>query len=224
MTRSTFTRRAAVGGFAVLTLTSCGLISDLTEGDDPTEEETTEEETTEEETTEEETTEEGTTEEEQSEGESDGSTGEGTEVQIGESFTDEELGDTITVVSALRDMPSERHASFIEEGGEVFYVQIEISPGEYSGAIGSIDFLNTSVPGQDKAEVTLATEMRDQGYEPLETYARTDGDSPPLWLAFTVHEERQDTYTLAYVRPEASDADSGEPIPEFRHEFEIPAG
>ena len=183
MTRSTFTRRAAVGGFAVLTLTSCGLIGDLTEGDDPTEEETTEEET-----------------------------------------TDEELGDTITVVSALRDMPSERHASFIEEGGEVLYVQIEISPGEYSGAISGIDFLNTSVPGQDKAEVTLATEMRDQGYEPLETYARTDGDSPPLWLAFTVHEERQDTYTLAYVRPEASDADSGEPIPEFRHEFEIPAG
>lgn len=153
-----------------------------------------------------------------------GASGQGTEVPIDETFTDEQLGDTFTVVSVLRDMPSERHASFIEEGGEVIYLQIEISPGDFGGAIGSNSFiLNRGTPGEDNAELGLVSEIEEHGYEVLQTYPRREGASGPLWMAFTIHEQRQDTYTCTYVREQGEMMDSGEVVPEYVHEFQIPS-
>lgn len=234
MTRTAITRRAAMGGVALATLGGCGLLPGQDEGptvepeqDDPDEGDTGDDTDEQDgDTGDDGASDEGGDEDgDDTASDGGGAAGSGTEVQIGETFTDEDLGDTFTVVSAIRDMPSERHASFIEEGGEVVYLQVEISPsGEYGGAISNLDWhINVGEPNEENAEVQLANEITENGYEPLETYGRTDGDSGPLWLAFTIHEERKDTYTAAYVRPEGEVLDSGETIAEFRHEFEIPS-
>lgn len=226
MTRrtTTTTRRATLGGIAVLALSGCGLIGGGTQGpEDPTEEERSDGQESTEESPEEgsEQAEDGATEEGTGSDEGSGAVGDPTEVTIGETLTDEELGEEITVVSAIRDMTSERHGDFIAEGGEVNYVQVEVSPsGEWGGALGTTDF---AIEGHDNAEVNLLPEMRDNGYTPLDTYARRDGDSGPLWLAFTVHEQAEETYTMVYTRAESEVIGEDRTLPEFRGEVTIPA-
>lgn len=218
------TRRAAVGGLALLALTACGGTTDEQVPDTPAaEEQSTQDDgptgdspAEESEQTEEEI--EDATEDPSGAGE------EGAEVQIGETFTDPETGDSITIISALRDMPTERDAIYLEEGGEVVYLQLEVTPGDtYGGMLSTNDFSIQYDGNEDRAKTTLAEEISAAGYEPMESIARRDGAAGPVWLAFTVESDREDSYTGVYLRPETKILGEDTVVPEFRHEYTIPA-
>lgn len=229
-------RTSALGVALAMTLAACGGNDEQTEEtteatveeqvDEPTDvEETESEEATEdveEETEDTEATDE-TDEDTTEDGDATPSEG-GTPVEINAELTDPETGDTITIVSALRDVPSERDASYIEDGGEVVYLEISIEAGDqFGGAIGTNDFYILYDGEEDRAKGTLRDEISAQGLEPLETFARRDGSSGNLWVALTVEGARADTYTGAYIRPETEILGEDEVLPEFRGEFTIPA-
>ena len=52
--------------------------------------------------------------------------GEEKEVKIGKTLKDPDMGDTIEVISAVRDFPSTEEADLIAEGGEVVLLQVKI--------------------------------------------------------------------------------------------------
>ncbi|MFC7455965.1 hypothetical protein ACFQS2_02050 [Brachybacterium sp. GCM10030267] len=235
MTRSIFTRSAAAGALALFALSACGgSPEEAAEGDAPAvEEEAPAAEVDASdgggEADESEPKADEADESEAEEGEADEDTGsapagESVEVPIDETFTDEETGDEITVISAMRDMPSEHDSIYIEEGGEVLYLQIEVTPGEeFGGVVSMRDFFIQYGDEEENAKSSLGEEISEAGYTEFERAPRRDGATEPAWIGFTVEGERQESYTAAYVRPETEILGEDETIPEFRHEFEIPA-
>ena len=159
MTSSLINRRTALAGLGVFALAGCSFSfgdekkspreneeekkekeKEKTEESEEGEDSTSEEE--DDSTTEEEADEE--TDPEEEDEDTDSAAGaEGVEVPIGLSFTDEELGDEFSIISVKRDMPSESAAGRIEDGCEVFWLQIEFSPtGEWGGALSTNEFLH----------------------------------------------------------------------------------
>ena len=233
MTSTIINRRSALLGLGVFALAGCSFSFGDEEKDPPEEredpeetEETEEGEESSEEETEGETEEDTDEESEQTEEEGDGASAgaEGAEAQIGISFTDEELGDEFTIISVKRDMPSESAADRIEDGCEVFWLQIEFTPtGEWGGALSTNEFYIDDEGEPQRANSGLNEEIAAEGLTPLELPSRQDGATGPVWMAFATWGQRQETYSAAYIRPATEVIGEDRTLPEFRYEFEIPA-
>lgn len=152
--------------------------------------------------------------------------GEETEVSIGETIEDPDMGDSIEVVSALRDFPSEEEADLIAEGGEVVLLEVSVTPGtEYGGLISMGNFKISWDDGADfwgNKTRMVEEEMDAAGYTPFEDVSRRDGGEHTGWIAFLA-DERAETYLVEYSRAGAEVIGSDETIDEFTTEFEIPA-
>ncbi len=157
---------------------------------------------------------------------SDASAGEESQVDIGETWEDPDMEDTIEIVSVVRDFPSEEESELIENGGEVVLVEVSATPGEeYGGAISEGDFEISWDDGQEfwmnKTRMVEA-EMEDADRPIFDRVRRMDGEDHTGWIAFLV-DERADTYILEYSRSAAEVIGSDETIDEFTEELEIPA-
>ena len=138
------------------------------------------------------------------------------------SVTDEETGDVITVVSAVRHNPTEYYEATDNPDGEMVYLEVAVTPGDtYGGSISQSDFYL----GSDGEEIDYAAsaddELIDAGYEYFDGPARRDGEATgyiPIYLETT-----GDTLKGAYVRPEMKILGEDTTVPEFRGEFEVPA-
>lgn len=152
--------------------------------------------------------------------------GEESQVNIGEAWEDPDMGDTIEIVSVVRDFPSEEESELIENGGEVVLVEVSATPGEeYGGAISEGDFEISWDDGQEfwmnKTRMVEA-EMEDADRPIFDRVRRMDGEDHTGWIAFLV-DERADTYILEYSRSAAEVIGSDETVDEFTEELEIPA-
>ncbi|MFD7073554.1 transcriptional regulator [Nocardioides sp. NPDC059952] len=152
--------------------------------------------------------------------------GEEKEVKIGKTIKDPDMGDTIEVVSAVRDFPSTQEADLIAEGGEVVLLQVKIKPGtEYGGRISEGNFEISWDQGADfeGSDTRLMTEeLTAAKRTPLEDVQRRDGGEHTGWIAFQV-EEKADTYLVEYERDGAKVIGSDKTIAEFTEQVEIPA-
>lgn len=152
--------------------------------------------------------------------------GEEKEVKIGKTLKDPDMGDTIEVISAVRDFPSTEEADLIAEGGEVVLLQVKIKPGtEYGGRISDGNFEISWDKGADfeSADTRLMTEeLTAAKRTPLEDVQRRDGGEHTGWIAFQV-EEKADTYLIEYERDGAKVIGSDKTIAEFTEQVEIPA-
>lgn len=155
-------------------------------------------------------------------GDSAAAAGEGTVVEIGTEFTDEETGDVVTIVSAVRHNPTEYYMASDNPDGEMVYLEVEVVPGDqFGGVISQRDFLLEDDGEEVNYAASADDELIDAGYEYFDGPSRRDGEATgyiPIYV-----ETSAETLKGAYVRPEAKILGEDETIPEFRGEFEIPA-
>lgn len=162
----------------------------------------------------------------ESEDDAAGGGGEETQVDVGETIEDPDMGDTIEVLSAVRDFTSEEEAELVADGGEVVLLEVTVAPGDEYGGLVSMG--NFSISWDDGADYwgnktrMVEEEMAAAGYAPLEDVSRRDGGEHTGWMAFLV-DERADTYIIEYERDGAEVIGSEEVIDAFTQEFEIPA-
>lgn len=220
--RSSLAAAVVLGG--ALLISGCGSSSEEPESQQSQTEEPTTETTTTEATTSAPATDEATGSE--TEGATGAPAGDQTEVTIGETIEDTDMGDTIEVLLAVRDFPSEEQAEVIDEGGEVVLLEVKVTPGQEYGGLISIG--NFEISWDDGADFwnnqtrMIEDEMNAAGYPPLEDVSRRDGGEHTGWVAF-FPQERADTYLLQYSRSGAEVIGSDETIDEFVTELEIPA-
>lgn len=147
---------------------------------------------------------------------------EGTVVEIGTELTDEETGDVVTIVSAVRNNPTEYYQATDNPDGEMIYLEVKVVPGEqFGGTVSQQDFLLDDGGEEVNYASTADDELAAAGYTYFEGAPRRDGEATgyiPIYV-----EQTGDTLKGAYVRPEAKILGEDETIPEFRGEFEIPA-
>jgi len=149
------------------------------------------------------------------------------EVKIGKTLKDPDMGDTIEIISAVRDFQSTEEAELIAEGGEIVLLQIKVKPGkEYGGLIQDGNFEISWDNGADfwsPDTDEVATELTAAKRTPFEDVSRRDGGEHTGWIAFEV-DEKADTYLVEYVRDGAKVIGSDKTIAEFKEQVEIPAG
>ncbi|QDH10863.1 hypothetical protein FE634_21715 [Nocardioides dongxiaopingii] len=137
----------------------------------------------------------------------------GAPVAVGETITDDVLGDTITVAQVLRDFPAPAEFSGItEDGGELVLVEVEVSAGdEFSGGVqGGFKLLADGDTAG--SATTIADEaMTAAGYPPFEGVS--SGEQGGGWLCFQVN-SRAETYELEYTRAAANIIGSDDSIEE----------
>jgi len=147
-------------------------------------------------------------------------------VKIGEKISDPDTEDTIEIISAIRNFPSEKEAETIEEGGEVVLVEVKVTPGQkFGGSIREGSFEISWDGGSDfwnNTTRTLEDELKEADMERFEKISRRDGGSATGWIAYAVR-EKADTYTLEYTRSAAKIIGQDETIDEFSEQVEIPA-
>ena len=152
----------------------------------------------------------------------DAAAGEGAVVEIGTEFTDEETGDVITIVSAVRHNPTEYYMASDNPDGEMIYLEVTVTPGDiYGGVISQSDFLLDDDGEEVNYAASADDEMIEAGFEYFDGPSRRDGEATgyiPIYVETT-----GDTLQGAYVRPEMKILGEDETVPEFRGEFEIPA-
>ena len=152
----------------------------------------------------------------------DAAAGEGAVVEIGTEFTDEETGDVITIVSAVRHNPTEYYMATDNPDGEMIYLEVTVTPGDiYGGVISQSDFLLDDDGEEVNYAASADDEMIEAGFEYFDGPSRRDGEATgyiPIYVETT-----GDTLQGAYVRPEMKILGEDETVPEFRGEFEIPA-
>ncbi|WP_210603310.1 hypothetical protein [Brevibacterium oceani] len=211
------TRSAAVAVASVLALTACGANDrDTADEADSSEQERTEESDSAPLSQE--------TEEAEEAAETDGAAaaGEGTEVKVGAEFTDEETGDVVTIVSAVRNNPTEYYEASDNPDGEMVYLEVRVVPGkEYGGTISVSDFYLDDGGDEANYASTAKDELEDAGYEYFDSAPRREGEHTgyvPIYIS-----ETADSLKGAYVRPEAKVIGENKKVPEFRSEFDIPA-
>src|SRR5699024_2699825 len=162
------------------------------------------------------------TDEEDGAGDEDGDAAadEGTVVEIGTEFTDEETGDVITVVSAVRGNPTEYYMASDNPDGEMIYLEVAVTPGDiYGGVISQRDFVLEDGGEEVNYAASADDELIEAGYEYFDGQSRRDGEATgyiPIYVETT-----GDTIKGAYVRPELEILGEDETVPEFRGEFEI---
>ncbi len=218
------TQTSALAFAAVLALSACG--SNDTAADEAPEDATssqTQGEALEAEEPAEETTDETaaeTTETDEAEGTS--SKAEGAEVKIGTEFTDEETGDVITIVSAVRNNPTEYYEAADNPDGEMVYIEVKVEPGDsYGGTISSSDFYLDSGGEEANYASSAKAELKDAGFEYFDLAPRRDGEHTgyvPIYVS-----ETADVLKGTYLRPEAKVLGEDKKVPEFSSEFEVPA-
>lgn len=149
------------------------------------------------------------------------------EVKIGKTLKDPDMGDTIQVISAVRDFASTEEADLIADGGEVVLLQVKVKPGkEFGGRVSDGNFEISWDKGADfwSSDTRLMTEeMEAAKRTPFEEIARRDGGEATGWIAFQV-DEKADTYLVSYTRDGAKVIGSDKTIAEFKQEIEITAG
>lgn len=154
------------------------------------------------------------------------SVAEQTEVTIGETIEDPDMGDTIEIVSAVRNFPSSEKADVAQEGGEIVLLQVTVAPGEEFGGLVSMGDFEISY--DDGAEYwnndtrMITEEMDEAEFSPYEDVSRRDGGEHTGWIAY-FPEEKRDTYKMQYQRAGAKVIGSDEEIDEYTKDFEIPA-
>lgn len=146
----------------------------------------------------------------------------GAAVEIGTELTDEETGDVITIVSAVRNNPTEYYMASDNPDGEMIYLEVKVSAGDkFGGVISQQDFLLEDGGEEVNYASTADDEMIAAGYDYFEGTPRSDGEGAgyiPIYVEAT-----GDTLKGAYVRPEMKILGEDATVPEFRGEFEIPA-
>ena len=223
------TQSSALAFAAILALSACGT-DDSAAGEAPQEEAPSQgpeealagEETAD--TSEEETAEE-TAESDSAEGassEAEGTATKGTEVKVGAEFTDEETGDVVTIVSAVRDNPTEYYEATDNPDGEMVYIEVKVVPGKsYGGTISVSDFYLDSAGEEANYASSAKEELEEAGYEYFERAPRREGEHTgyvPIYVSETADELKG-----SYIRPEAKVLGEDKKIPEFKSEFEVPA-
>jgi len=157
-----------------------------------------------------------------SEGEDAAGAGAGAVVEIGTEFTDEETGDVITVVSAVRGNDTEYYLASDNPDGEMIYLEVSVTPGDtYGGVVSQRDFYLEDGGEEVNYAASADDEMIEAGYDYFDGPSRRDGEATgyiPIYVEAT-----GDTLKGAYVRPEMKILGEDETVPEFRAEFEIPA-
>ena len=151
-----------------------------------------------------------------------GSSEESAVVEIGTEFTDEETGDVITIVSAVRHNPTEYYLASDNPDGEMIYLEVEVTAGDqFGGVISQQDFVLDDGGEEVNYASTADEELAAAGFENFEGASRRDGGGAgyiPIYV-----EQTDDTLSGAYVRPEMKILGEDATVPEFRGEFEIPA-
>ncbi|NMA77296.1 MAG: hypothetical protein GX960_08600 [Actinomycetales bacterium] len=221
MSRTIIARGAALAAATMLALTACGGTDEAEVPDDGAagiEEQEAEQDAADDEEAEDAEDAEGAEED----GDSAAAAGEGTVVEIGTEFTDEETGDVVTIVSAVRHNPTEYYMASDNPDGEMVYLEVEVVPGDqFGGVISQRDFLLEDDGEEVNYAASADDELIDAGYEYFDGPSRRDGEATgyiPIYV-----ETSAETLKGAYVRPEAKILGEDETIPEFRGEFEIPA-
>ena len=162
--------------------------------------------------------------EEDTEAEDEGAAAAGEEavVEIGTELTDEETGDVVTIVSAVRNNPTEYYQATDNPDGEMVYLEVKVVPGEqFGGVVSQQDFFLDDGGEEVNYASAADEELTAAGYTYFEGASRRDGEATgfiPIYV-----EQTGDVLKGAYVRPEAKILGEDETIPEFRGEFEIPA-
>ncbi|MGP9681569.1 hypothetical protein [Brachybacterium sp. AOP3-A1-3] len=150
------------------------------------------------------------------------SAGEPAVVEIGTELVDEETGDVVTIVSAVRGNPTDFYAATDNPDGEMIYLEVAVTPGgQYGGVVSQSDFYLEDGGEEVNYAASADEEVSDAGFEYFEGAPRRDGEATgyiPIYVETT-----DDTLTGSYVRPEAEVIGEDTVIPEFRGEFEIPA-
>ncbi|PMC76939.1 hypothetical protein CJ197_01105 [Brachybacterium sp. UMB0905] len=145
-----------------------------------------------------------------------------TVVEIGTELVDEETGDVVTIVSAVRNNPTEYYAASDNPDGEMVYLEVKVVPGEqFGGVVSQRDFLLDDGGEEVNYASTADEELTAAGFTYFEGAPRRDGEATgyiPIYV-----EQTGDALKGAYVRPEVKVLGEDETIPEFRGEFEIPA-
>jgi hypothetical protein len=168
----------------------------------------------------------GTSSDSDSTGSDDGqSSGNQTDVNIGESFDDPEMEDKIEVIKAVRNFDSKERDTAIDLGGEVVLLQVKVTPGKkYSGLIQSGAFKISNDGGSEYRHprtTGMEDEMKAAGYDPFEDLSRRDGEAHEGWIAY-VPDEKKDTYKIRYERGAGKVMGTEEKIPEFEKTIDIP--
>ena len=240
MSRTIIARGAALAAATMLALTACGGTDEAEVPDDGAagiEEQEAEQDAADDEEAEDSDTEDAEAEGEddaaddedaedaegaEEEGDSAAAAGEGTVVEIGTEFTDEETGDVVTIVSAVRHNPTEYYMASDNPDGEMIYLEVKVTPGDiYGGVISQSDFLLDDDGEEVNYAASADDEMIEAGFEYFDGPSRRDGEATgyiPIYVETT-----GDTLQGAYVRPEMKILGEDETVPEFRGEFEIPA-
>ncbi|SMY00939.1 hypothetical protein BSP239C_03159 [Brevibacterium sp. 239c] len=147
---------------------------------------------------------------------------EGAEVKVGAEFTDKETGDVVTVVSAVRDNPTEYYEATDNPDGEMVYIEVKVVPGKsYGGTISAADFYLDSAGEEANYASSAKDELEEAGYEYFDRAPRRDGDHTgyiPIYVSETADELKG-----SYIRPEAKVLGEDKKIPEFTSEFGVPA-
>ena len=242
MSRTIIARGAALAAATMLALTACGGTDDAPAEEQPaevTEQEAEQDDTDTEEPADTEDTED-TEVSEESEGSEDGgddsaaegddsSEGDdaagaaaGTVVEIGTEFTDEETGDVITIVSAVRGNDTEYYMASDNPDGEMIYLEVKVTAGDqFGGVISQQDFFLDDGGDEVNYASTADDELIAAGFTYFEGTPRSDGEGTgyiPIYVETT-----GDTLQGAYIRPEMKILGEDATVPEFRGEFEIPA-
>ncbi|PWD50996.1 transcriptional regulator [Serinibacter arcticus] len=133
-------------------------------------------------------------------------------VAVGETITDDVLGDVITVNQVITGFPSVEWSNIAEDGGEFVVVEVQVEAGDqFSGGVqGGFKLLSG---GQTAGSATsiLNNDLVNAGMAPFEGVS--SGESGSGWVAFQVNTASA-PYELTYTRMAASVIGSDETIPE----------
>ncbi|MGA4670543.1 transcriptional regulator [Propionibacteriaceae bacterium Y1923] len=146
------------------------------------------------------------------------------EVPINKVLKDTEVGDTITVISAIRGASYPSVADKIAEGSELVLLQVKVTPsGQFGGLVSAGSFrLNKADGDQERYNSRVDEEMKADGKTPLSA-SRRNGEQTG-WVAFLLDEdETAATYEGVYTRAEAKVIGQDKTLAEFKGTFTIPA-
>jgi hypothetical protein len=222
MTKTVLGRAAALAAATMLALTACGGGEEAPEESPAAVEEIAEEAPAEEPAEDTEIAEEAAPSDAGGDEDVAAGAGEGAVVEIGAEFTDEETGDVITIVSAVRDMPTEYYESVDNPDGEMVYLEVSVAPGDtYGGVLSQSSFFIDSDGELANYAGTADDEVTAAGYQYFDGAPRSEGEATgyiPVYVGTT-----SDVLTGSYIREEMKVLGSDEVVPEFSAEFEIPA-
>ena len=146
------------------------------------------------------------------------------EVQINKVLKDTGVGDTITVISAIRGASYPSVADDIADGSELVLLQVKVTPsGDFGGLVSPGSFrLNKADGDQERYTSKVDDDLEADGKKVLDA-ARRDGEATG-WVAFLFDDdEKAATYTGEYTRRAAKIIGQDTTLPEFKVEFEVPA-